>query len=543
MMDSVEASVAGSRSSGEPDEVDVLVVGAGIVGLYQLYRAVEEGFSVRLLEAGGEVGGVWFWNRYPEARFDSESYSYAYLLSKELFDEWVWSEHFAGQPEVERYLNHFVDRFDLRRHITCHARVYSAVWDAAGRRWTVAAADGTVVRAQFVVSTTGNLSIPVFPEVPGREDFQGVAHHTGLWPKEPVDFIAQRVAVVGTGASGVQLVPAVADQVESLVVYQRTANWCVPLNNRPITDEEQAELRANFEQIRNRLLNSLSGFIHEPHDRKTFEDTDEQRRLFYEKMWNAPGFATLTSNYTDLLSDEAANAEFCEFLREKIRGIVTDPVTAEKLIPKDHHYGGKRPPFVTRYYEAFNHPNVSLVDLHETPMLRVTETGIETADGHREFDIIAWATGFDFGTGALLRMGIRGRDGRSLNEHWVDGPLTFLGIQSSGFPNLFFPAGPHGAGGNNPRVGANQVEYAMKCMLYVRDHGFRVLEVPAANEEAWTNMVNTLAANTPFVESSYLYGGNVPGKAKRLLVNPGGKPKFMEMMQEVVDNDFKGFLS
>jgi cation diffusion facilitator CzcD-associated flavoprotein CzcO len=316
-------------------DVDVLVVGAGITGIYQLYRAREAGFSVKLLEAGGGVGGTWYWNRYPGARFDSESYTYAYLFSRELFDEWAWQEHFAEQPETERYLNHVVDRFDLRRHIRFDAKVTSAVYHASSGTWTVVVGDGTEFRTRFLIAATGVLSVPYFPEVAGREDFRGESHHTGLWPDTTVDFAGKRVAVIGTGSSGVQIIPAIAGEVASLTVYQRSANWCTPLNNAPITPDEQARLRADFEAIRETLNTSHHGFLHRAHDRATFDDPEEERRAFFEKMWNSPGFSKLSSNYTDLLLDPAANAQWCEFLTEKILGIVEDPETAKKLIPKD----------------------------------------------------------------------------------------------------------------------------------------------------------------------------------------------------------------
>ena len=369
-----------SSPSGPEDDVDVLVVGAGITGIYQLFRAREAGFSVLLLEAGDGVGGTWFWNRYPGARFDSESYTYAYLFSKELFDEWRWQEHFAEQPEIEQYLNHVVDRFDLRRHVRLGARVTSAVYDESSGRWTVTTSDGTPYRTRFLVTATGVLSVPYFPEVPGREEFAGESYHTGLWPTKPVDFAGKRVAVIGTGSSGVQVIPAIAGDAASLTVYQRTANWCTPLNNAPITPEEQAQLRADFEAICETLHTSPSGFLHPVHDRKTFDDPAEERAAFFEKMWRSPGFSKLTSNYVDLTVDHAANALWCAFIAEKVRGIVKDPVLAERLIPKDHRYAEKRPPFVTGYYETYNNANVELVDLKETPMVRVTRTGIVTAD-------------------------------------------------------------------------------------------------------------------------------------------------------------------
>ena len=521
--------------------VDVLVVGAGITGIYQLYRARETGFSVQLIEAGDGPGGTWFWNRYPGARFDSESYTYGYLFSKELWDEWQWQEHFAGQPEIERYLNHVVDRFDLRRHMRFGARVTSAAYDDVTATWTVTTDEGDECRARFLVAATGILSVPFFPGVPGREDFGGEQHHTGLWPSTPVEFGGKRVAVVGTGSSGVQIVPVIADAAASLTVYQRTPNWCTPLNNAPITPEEQEWLRAEYASIKETLDTSPAGFLHRPHDRNAFDDAEEERREFFEKMWNSPGFSKLTSNYTDLFFDADANAAWCEFVAEKVRGLVDDPVTAAKLIPTDHRFGEKRPPFVTGYYEAFNKPDVSLVDLTETPMVRVTETGIETTEGLREHDLIVWATGFDFGTGALLRMGIRGRGGVLLSEHWADGPTTFLGVQTAGFPNLFFPGGPHAAAGNNPRYNGDQVDFVTDTLVYARDHGCDVVEADPAAEDAWVAMIERNVARQSFTEKSYYFGTNVPGKPRRFLLNSGGRPKLHKEIAKVKDSDFKAF--
>ena len=531
----------GSQHPTADVDTDVLIVGAGITGIYQLYRAREAGFSVHLVEAGGGVGGTWYWNRYPGARFDSESYTYGYLFSKELFDEWEWQEHFAPQDEIERYLNHVVDRFDLRRHMRFDARVASAVFDEATGTWNVTLADGTELRARHLVAATGVLSVPYTPDVPGRDDFRGEAYHTGRWPATPVDFAGKRVAVVGTSSSGVQVIPTILDQVASITVYQRTANWCTPLNNGPITPEEQADLRAGFEQLCEVLNTSISGFHHPVNPRNAFDDSAAERQAFYEKMWTSPGFAKLTSNYADLLFNEAANAEWCEFIAHKIRSIVEDPETAERLIPKDHRYGEKRPPFVNGYFEAFNDPKVSLVDLRETPIVRLTEIGIETAGGVREFDIIVWATGFDFGTGALARMGIRGRGGRALTEHWADGPTTFVGLQTRGFPNLFFPGGPHAAAGNNPRYNGDQVDFLTDVLVRARERGREVIEVSAESEERWTRMVDKGAAKTTFGTIGQYVGGNIPGKPKRYLLNTGGRPKLFQVIADVVANDYDAF--
>jgi len=534
---------APERTSHDPAaDVDLLVVGAGITGIYQLYRALQAGFSVNLLEAGDGVGGTWYWNRYPGARFDSESYTYAYLFSKELFDEWAWHEHFAEQPEIERYLNYVVDKFDLRPHIRVGTRVTSAVYDESSGTWDVGTSDGPALRTRFLVAATGVLSVPFFPDVPGRQDYEGESYHTGRWPTKAVDFTGKRVAVIGTGSSGVQVIPAIAGDVASLTVYQRTANWCTPLNNAPITPDEQARLRADFETMCATLNTSPSGFLHPSCDRATFDDSAAERRTFFEKMWSSPGFSKLTSNYSDLMFDRAANEEWCAFVSEKIRNIVTDPETAQKLIPKDHRFGEKRPPFVTGYYEVFNNPNVQLIDLEQTPIVRMTASGIETVDGVREFDIVVWATGFDFGTGALTRMGIRGVRGLALEDYWADGPRTFLGIQCAGFPNFFFPGGPHAAAGNNPRYNGDQVDFITDTLIYLRDRHYDTIEVDTAAEDKWTSMVDRWATKAPsFGESSYYFGTNIPGKPRKYLLNSAGRPKLFTEIAKVRDSDYKAF--
>ncbi|MCX4704539.1 NAD(P)/FAD-dependent oxidoreductase [Streptomyces sp. NBC_01373] len=528
------------RNQGQ-DQVDVLVVGAGVTGIYQLYRAREAGFSARLLEAGTGVGGTWYWNRYPEARFDSESYTYGYLFSKELWEEWEWSERFAGQPEIERYFNYVVDRFDLRRDMRFGAKVTSVAWDEPSGMWTVRAEDGSVHRARVVVAATGILSVPFIPDIPGRADFRGEQHHTGRWPKTPVDFAGKRVAQIGTGSSGVQIVPAIADEVAQLTVYQKVADWLTPLNNAPITPEEQAELKKNFDSIRETLHTSPSGFLHQITMRSGLEDTPEQRQEFYETRWNGPGFTKLSEHYYDMTTNPVVNQEWCEFIAEKIRGIVKDPATAEKLIPKGHGYGGRRPPFGTRYYETYNKPNVTLVDINETPIVRITETGIETSEGVEEYDIIIWATGYDFGTGALNRLGVRGRQGLPLEESWADGPHTYLGVAAAGFPNFFFPGGPHGATGNNPRYSGDQVDYVTDVLVHAREHGHDVIEVTKAADDEWTALVNDNSGQISFLKSSYFYGANIPGKAVKQLLNPAGRWKLQELINESVAGGFPAF--
>ena len=529
--------------SGQPGpDADVIVVGAGILGINQLYAADKAGYSARVLEQGSGVGGTWYWNRYPGCRTDSESYTYGYLFSEELWQQWDWSEEFAAQPETERYLNYVVDKFDLRRHIRFNSKVTTAIWDEDSTAWGIRTADGLEIRARYLVAATGVLSVPQLPDIPGREDFLGESYHPARWPGEPADFTGKRVAIIGTGSSGVQIGPVIADQVASLVMYQRTPTWATPLNNHPISAEQQAYLKANFASIKAELDASISGFLHRPAGKKAADDTEEERRAFFEKVWNGPGFSKIGGNYDDLLFNKKANAQWCAFMAEKIRGIVKDPATAEALIPKDHLYVGLRPPYVTEYYEMYNKPNVSLVSLRETPIVKVTETGIETSDGLREFDIIIWATGFDFGTGALLRMGIVGTGGLELRDYWADGPVTYLGIMSHGFPNLFFPGGPHGAAGNNPRYGGLQVDFVHGLLNFARDHGKQRIEVPAEAEQAWMAMIRALEPYSPFEKRGQYYGGNTPGKPRANLLNPGGRPKLDEFMARATETGYAGFL-
>jgi cation diffusion facilitator CzcD-associated flavoprotein CzcO len=535
--------VNAGQVTGRPrPDADVVVVGAGILGIHQLYAADRAGYSATTLEQGGGVGGTWYWNRYPGCRFDSESYTYGYLFSEELWQEWDWSEEFAAQPETERYLNYVVDKFDLRRHIRFNHKVTAARWDEDSMSWGIRTADGHQIRARYLVAATGVLSVPQFPDVPGREDFRGESYHPARWPREPVDFAGKRVAIIGTGSSGVQIGPEIAGQVASLVMYQRTPTWATPLNNHPISASQQAYLKANFAAVKAELDVSVSGFLHKPAGKKAAEDTEEERRAFFEQVWNGPGFSKIGANYDDLLFNKKANAQWCAFVADKIRGIVKDPATAAKLIPRDHLYVGLRPPYVTEYYEMYNKPNVSLVSLPETPIVKVTETGIETADGLREFDIIIWATGFDFGTGALLRMGITGKDGLELGAKWANGPVTYLGIMSRGFPNLFFPGGPHGASGNNPRYGGLQVDFIQGLLNFAREQGNARIEVPAEAERAWMAMIRALEAYSPFEKRGQYYGANTPGKPRAYLLNPGGRPKLDDFMARAAESGYAGFL-
>jgi cation diffusion facilitator CzcD-associated flavoprotein CzcO len=526
---------------------DVIVIGAGISGMYQLLRLRELGLAVRVFEAGTGVGGTWYWNRYPGARFDSESYSYGYSFSPELLRDWEWSEHFAAQPETLRYLNHVADRFDLRRDIEFEARVASAHYDEAQGLWEVALADGRSARSRYLVTGVGSLSAPVLPAIEGRESFRGIAHHTAQWPATGVDFAGRRVAVIGTGATGVQVIQEVAKTCGELTVFQRTPNWCAPLGNSPISPEFQARLKDELPAMLARCNESFAGFIHEADRRTTFEVDAAARRAFYEELYAQPGFAIWLGNFADTLVDERANAELSSFIAEKIRSRVRDPAVAERLIPRDHGFGTRRVPLETRYYEVYNQPNVRLVDLRETPIVRITETGIETRDAHREFDVIIYATGFDAVTGALDRIDVAGIGGRRLKAAWAEGPRTYLGMTAPGFPNFFFLVGPHNAASfcNIPRCIEQNVQWVTDAIAWLERRGARRMQPREEIVEAWTTEVLAGAERFLFSKVRSWFMGmntNLPGRQQpRFLLYAGGLPQFRQRCAEEAAAGYPGF--
>src|SRR5262245_2122278 len=404
---------AGARS---PERYQVIVIGAGLSGMYQLYRLRELGCSVRGFEAGEGVGGTWYWNRYLGARFDSESWLCGLSFSPELLQEWSWKEHFSAQPETLRYCNYLADKFDLRRDITFNARVVSAAYDENANDWEVGLEDGRRVRSRFLITAIGPLSAPTMPAIPGVGDFRGEAYHTGTWPHGKVSFEGKRVAVIGTGATGVQAITEIAKAVGHLTVFQRTPNWCAPLRNSRIDADTQAKIKASYQEIFARCRDSFGCFIHAADPRNALEVSAEEREAFYEKLYGEPGFGIWMGNFRDVLIDRMANDTITEFMRRKIRERVRDPALAEKLIPTNHGFGTRRAPLANGYYEVYNQPNVRLVDLRETPIERITSTGIKTSDADHQFDMIIYATGFDAIAGAFDRIDIRGRGGLRRTE-------------------------------------------------------------------------------------------------------------------------------
>jgi cation diffusion facilitator CzcD-associated flavoprotein CzcO len=526
---------------------DVLVIGAGISGMYQLHRLRELGLSARVYEAGSGVGGTWYWNRYPGARFDSESYSYGYSFSRELLDEWSWSEHFSAQPETLRYLEHVADRFDLRRDIEFGRRVTRASWHETDRAWEIATADGPLARGRFLVTAVGPISAPTMPNIAGVGDFEGPAHHTGLWPHEPIDFHGRRVAVIGTGATGVQVIQEVAKTAQSLTVFQRRPNWCAPLHNAPIDEATQRRIKASYPEIFARCRETHGCFLHKADPRNALEVSPAEREAFYQQLYDSPGFGIWMGNFRDILIDERANATISEFVARKIRERVNDPVLAEKLIPKDHGFGTRRVPLETNYYEVYNQPNVTLVDLNETPIERITRRGVRTSDREHAFDLIIYATGFDPVTGALDRIDVRGAKECTLREKWARGPRTFLGLSVSGFPNLLTLVGPHNAATfcNIPRCIEQNVEWVTALLGYMQRRGLWRVEATAEAEATWTEHVHDTAAKMLFAKVDSWFMGintNVPGRQQRtFLLYAGGAPQYRERCEAVANEGYRGF--
>jgi cation diffusion facilitator CzcD-associated flavoprotein CzcO len=536
-------TVAHKVKADTATDFDALIIGAGVSGLYQLYKLRELGMKVRVFETGSGVGGTWYWNRYPGARFDSESWTYGYSFSQELLDEWDWEEHFAAQPETERYLNYVADKFDLRRDIQCKSRVAAARYQQDSSSWEVILEDGRRYNTRFLVTAIGVLSAATMPRIPGVESFRGQSCHTHYWPKEPVKFDGKRVAVIGTGATGVQTITEVAKTVGHLTVFQRTPQWSAPLHNAKISQAEMRRIRANYSEIFARCQETFGCFIHATDPRATHEVTHEEREAFWEKLYGEPGFGIWMGNFRDILVDREANALISDFVARKIRQRVKDPAVAEKLIPKNHGFGTRRVPLESGYFEVYNQPNVKLVDITETPIERITPAGIKTSDAEYEFDIIIYATGFDAITGSFDRIDIRGVDGVSLKDKWKDGPQTFLGILVDDFPNMLMVMGPHAGLGNFPRAAEYSADWATGVLRFARERGLTRIEATAAGAAAWTDHVISSSEGLLFTEvDSWMTGinRNVEGKqVRRIMRYSGGHPKFRERCEAVVANGYR----
>ena len=521
---------------------DAVVIGAGFAGLYMLHRLRQLGMTARVYESGDGVGGTWYWNRYPGARCDVESMQYSYSFSEELQQEWEWTERYPKQAEILTYINHVADRFELRPDIQLETRVVSAAYDEASRRWTVETDHGDKVTAQYVISAAGCLSAARVPEIPGLENFTGKQYHTGHWPHEPVDFTGQRVGVIGTGSSGIQIIPVLARQAKAVTVFQRTPNFSIPAWNRPLPREDQQVWKAQYAENRERARSTRSGILYDYSQRAAFAVDETERQQEYERRW-ARGGANFTHSFNDIYSDRQANDTAAEFVRGKIRDLVKNPTVAALLSPTDHAIGTKRICVDTDYYETFNQDHVNLVSLKATPILEIVPTGIRTESVTYELDSIVFATGYDAVTGSLDRIDIRGKGGLALKTKWSEGPRTYLGLMSAGYPNLFLITGPQ-----SPSVLTNvivaieqHVDWIARCLGHMQSSHVGTAEPTLQAENEWVDHVGEIASKTLFASANSWYtGANIPGKPRVFLPYIGGLGNYTVICEDVVANGYRG---
>jgi cyclohexanone monooxygenase len=541
---SVPQSTSAKGQPAAAETYDVVVVGAGFAGMYMLHRLRGQGFSVRVYEQGGDVGGTWYWNRYPGARCDVESMQYSYSFSDELQQQWDWSERYAPQPEILKYASHVADRFNLRSDIQFDTRVDRAEFNEGANSWSVMTSDGKTVTAKYVVLATGCLSNARMPDIKGLGDFQGKVYHTGNWPHEPIDFTGQRVGVIGTGSSAIQSVPIIAEQAAHLTVFQRTANFSIPARNAALTAEEREAFRQKYPEIRRFAREEArNGIYTEMPDRGALDDGDNERRSKYESRWGRGGL-TFMSVYNNLAIEKAANDTAADFVREKIAEIVRDPKTAKLLQPNNHPIGSKRICIDSDYFATFNRPNVTLVDIRSNPIEEITANAVRTGAGDYEVDALVLATGFDAMTGSVAKIDIRGRNGQTLNQKWAEGPKTYLGLMSAGFPNLFIITGP-----GSPSVLSNMivsieqhVDWIADCVGWMRDRGFAVMEADEDAEDKWVTHVNEVAHTTLYPQANSWYmGANIPGKPQIFMPYIGGVGVYRQICNDVAAKGYQGF--
>ncbi|MEA2821099.1 MAG: hypothetical protein QOJ86_3103 [Bradyrhizobium sp.] len=530
------------KTEAGPADFDLVIIGAGFAGMYMLFKAREMGLSTRVLEAGNGVGGTWYWNRYPGARCDAESMQYSYQFSEPLQQEWEWTERYAAQPEILRYANHVADRFDLRRDIQFNVRVTSAVFDEAKLKWVIEADDGTLISASFCVAAMGCLSSTYLPDK-DLNSFKGDFYHTGQWPHDPIDFTGMRVGIIGTGSSAVQLIPQVAKQAAQLFVFQRTPNYVVPAKNGPLDRDVQQRTKAVYPELRRVAKQNAQGLLIDVNQMSALDATPEERQFEYERRWQQGGF-TFIGAYRDLLFNQKANDTAAEFVRAKIRETIKDPKVAELLSPR-HALGCKRLCVGIDYWETFNRPNVTLVDVSKAPIEAITPTGVKVGDREYVLDCIIFATGFDAMTGALLKVDIRGRDGLSLRDKWAAGPRTYLGLGVADFPNLFIITGPGSPSELTNMIPTieHHVEWIADCIRHLRARGLKQIEPSAEAEEAWVAHVQEVVGTTLRLTcNSWYLGANVPGKPRVYLPYAGGFPVYVEKCEEVVAKGYQGFV-
>ncbi|HWC29685.1 MAG TPA: NAD(P)/FAD-dependent oxidoreductase [Dehalococcoidia bacterium] len=526
-------------------DLDVIVVGGGLGGLYTLYKMRELGLRARAFEAGSGLGGTWFWNRYPGCRCDIESLEYSYSFSPELEQDWHWPDRYGTQPQILEYIEHVADRFDLRKEVQLNTRVLTAHFDSMDNLWTITTDKGDRVSAPCIVMATGNLSTPRVPEFPGLSSFRGDWYHTGMWPHEGVDFTGKRVGIIGTGSSGVQSIPFIAQQAKHLHVFQRTANFILPARNAPMDPERERAHKAKYRDHRVAAYDTPFGMAgHPPPTKSALEATAEEREAAYAAKWEAGGSISYLYSYTDLLLDEKANETASEFVRARIREIVRDPRTAELLCPNDHPIGTKRLILDTNYYEVFNRDNVTLVDARSTPIECITEDGLRTSDASFEFDAIVFATGFDAMTGALREIDIRADTGTEIRSKWADGPHTYLGIMMAGFPNLFMVTGPQSPGVKSQMILSieQHVNFIAGCLAHMRGEGYSRIEADQDAEDRWVKYNDEVAHSTLYPKANSWYmGANIPGKPRIFMPYVGGVHTYNRLCNDIVAKGYQGF--
>ena len=524
---------------------DAVIVGAGFGGMYMLHRLRGLGMSARIIEAGSGVGGTWYWNRYPGARCDVESMQYSFGFSDEIQQEWKWSELFSGQPEILRYANFIADKLDLRRDITFNTRVEAASWDEMSASWTVRTGSGATVRGHHVVMATGCLSSSRLPDITGRDSFEGRTFHTGQWPHEEVDFTGQVVGVIGTGSSAIQSIPVIAAQAKHVYVFQRTPNFSIPSRNAPIPSDYEADWKRDYVRRRAEARKTRSGVLSPLNDKSALADSESERRANYEQRWKLGGTYFMQA-YNDLALNKASNDTAVAFVHEKIREIVKDPAVAEKLLPTNHPIGTKRICVDTNYYETFNRPNVTLVDLHDTPITQIIPAGLDTTGQSYAFDAIVFATGFDAMTGTLLKLDIHGRNGATLRDAWAAGPHTYLGLMTAGLPNMFMITGP-----GSPSVLSNMivsieqhVDWITDCMAWMRANQKAAIAADPAAQDAWVAHVNEVAHRTLYPQANSWYmGANIPGKPQVFMPYIGGVGAYREKCDAIAAAGYEGFIT
>ena len=527
-------------------DYQVVIIGAGLSGIYQIKRLADLGVRATVLDANDDLGGTWYNNRYPGARFDSESYTYGYSFSQEVLDEWDWTEKHSAQPETLAYLNYVADKFELRKHMQFGCRVDSMVFYEDTNTWMLRLSDGHKITTRFVVTAVGTLSTPTLPKIEGVASFRGISFHASNWPHEPLDLTGKRVAVIGSGATAIQLIPEVAKAAEQLTVFQRRPNWAAPLNNAPISETEMAEIRERYDEIFATCARSPGGFEHEPDSRSFYDVGPAQRRELWDRLYDEPGFGIWLQNFYEIFVDEKANAEISNYIAERIRQRVNDPKLAERLIPKDHGFGVQRLPLETGYFETYNRANVELVDAVETPIVRVTPKGLETSDRSFEFDVIVYATGFDSFTGALDQIDIQGSGGERLRNKWAAGPVTYLGLMIGEFPNLLMLMGPQTAAANFPRAAEMSVDWVTLFLEHMWAQGHQRFDVDETSESEWVEHVKAMykgallrKAKSFFTGYNSNIEGHEYGKTRYNIYN-GGVPRYANIVNKVAENDYEG---